>query len=302
MAARKSCTHLTWAEAKAKVGDGKQGKSGKKTITKNVPHGKILADKIITKQQPSEKDKIADRQAARKARKDEERAKKIEERRREEKEQQRLEAVVKPYEQSLERMTALSEKIQKEMQTEGVSETIYDLDVLRTIAECKQSQLDELMALEAMFTDEEFRISEWCDLENLRKKIEEHDEADETSLRSIAQHPPVSFTFQTAVDNDEAGRSLVAHLLMKVQFPNLYPLKDEKPSFVVSYFMVTDQTTVCNANKPLESLGCLDESNLIDAIDGEAENLLPYPCIYEIASTWLPENLFSKFITIAETT
>lgn len=296
MAARKSCTHLTWAEAKAKVGDGK-GKGGKKTVTKSVSHGKLLADKIIMKQQPSEKDKIADRQAARRARKDEERAKKLEERRREEKEQQRLEDVVKPHEQSFERMTALSAKMQTKKPKDVINETNYEFDVLKKIAECKQSQLDEIMALEAMFTDEEFTISEGCDLDGLRKNIEEFDETDKVYLRSIARHPPVSFTLQMTID-DDPGSDLTAHMLMSVEFPNLYPLDYAKPSFMVSYFMVTDKTTVCNANKPLESLGFLEESNLTDAIHTEVETLLPYPCIYEIASTWLPENLFSKFITI----
>mmetsp|Transcript_45277 Transcript_45277/g.109601 ORF Transcript_45277/g.109601 Transcript_45277/m.109601 type:complete len:255 (+) Transcript_45277:3027-3791(+) len=250
------------------------------------------------KQQPSGKDKISDRQAARRARKEEERVKKIEEKRREEKEQQKLADVVKPHEQSLERMVALSKKIQQEKQKDSIGETNYnEVANLKTIAECKQSQLDEIMALEAMCTDEEFRISEGCELDNLRNKMEELDESDETALRSIARHPSISFTLQMTIE-DEAERDMVAHVLMSLEFPNLYPLDDAKPRFKVSYFMVTDTSAVCNANKPLESLGFLDESNLIDSIDSEAETLLPYPCVYEITSTWLPENLFSKFITM----
>ncbi|CAJ1949857.1 unnamed protein product [Cylindrotheca closterium] len=301
MAARKSCTHLTWSEAKAKSGEG-NGKGGKKTVAKNVSHGKILADKIIMKQQPSKQNKISDRQAARKARKEEERAKKIEEKRREEKEQQLLQAVVKPHHQSLERMrmtaSALSKKIQQEKPKEAREEFNYnEIDILKTIADCKQSQLDEILALEAMCTNDEFRISEGCELENLRNKMEALDETDETSLRSIARHPPISFTLQMTVE-DEAPYDLAAHVLMSLEFPNLYPLDGAKPRFKVLYFMITDKTAVCNANKPLESLGFLDESNLIDCIESEVETLLPYPCVYEITSTWLPDNLFSKFITM----
>lgn len=297
MAARKSCTHLTWSEAKANVGEGKIKKGNKKPVlAKN--HANLLAEKIIQKQQPSESNKISDRQAARRARKEEERLKKIEEKRREEKEQQQQEAVVKPHEQSLERMVAMSKKIQQETQKYSVEEINCNvIDVLKAIAECKQSQLDEIMALEAIFTDEEFHISECCELDILRNKMEELDESDETSLRSIARHPPISFTLQMTID-DKASSDFVAHVLISLEFPNQYPLEGAKPHFKVSYFMVTDKTAVYSANKPLESLGFLDESNLIDSIDREAEMLLPYPCVYEITSTWLPGNLFSKYITM----
>ncbi|KAL3945689.1 MAG: hypothetical protein SGBAC_000257 [Bacillariaceae sp.] len=266
MAARNSCTKITWSEAKAKVGEGK-GKGGKKVVPKNVSHGKILADKIISKQQPSENVKISNRQAARRARKDEELAKKIEEKRREEKTLQQLQAVVKPHEQSLERMASLSKQIQREKKEEPIEEkNSFGIDLLKKIAACKQSQLDEIMALEAMCTEEEFHVSEGCELDNLRNKIEELEESDEASLRSIARHPPISFTLQIVIE-DEAPPDLVAHVLMSVVFPNSYPLDDAKPRFKVSYFFVTDKKAVCNANKPLESLGFLDESNLNDSID-----------------------------------
>ena len=127
--------------------------------------------------------------------------------------------------------------------------------------------------------------------------MDDFDESDETCLRSIARHPPVAFSLKVTVENEEAS-DVVAHMLVHIQFPNLYPMEEAVPRFKVAYFMVTDKTTICSSNKPLESLAFLDESRLLDAIATEAESLLPYPCVYEIISTWLPENLFSRFVTM----
>jgi hypothetical protein len=299
MASKKSCTHMTWAEAKGKVGESKGAAGGKKNAAKKSSHDKILTDKIIAKgSNQSEKVRIADRQAARTARKDEERAKMLEEKRREEKEQQRLEQVVKPHEQAMEKMAALARERQQRIQNQTHGSNSYTLDELKEIAECKQSQLDEILALEAIFMDTEtFLVSRACQLDDLREKIEALDDSDETCLRSIARHPPITFTLQLTID-DPDGDDLVANILLDIALPPLYPLKDPSPKFEVAYFMITDKTMICSANKPLEALGYLEESNLIDAINAEAQMLLPDPCIYEISSTWLSESIFPKFITM----
>ena len=90
MAARKSCTKLTWAEAKAKVGGsnpkGGGGKKDKQPKGGNT-HDKMLAAKIITKNlNVSQGEQIANRQAAKMAKKDLERAAYLEQKRQEEKE------------------------------------------------------------------------------------------------------------------------------------------------------------------------------------------------------------------------
>lgn len=298
MAARKSCTHMTWSEAKAKAGDN--GGGGKKKVAKKVPHDKILADKIIAKgTNQSEKDRIAGRQAARRARKDEERAILLEEKRREEKEKQRLEQVVKPHEQAIEKMAELAREQQRRKHNEGNTINSSSLSQLQEIAECKQIQLDELLALEAIFMDTEtFLVAEECQLDELREKMDALDDSDGLSLKAIARHPPVSFKLQHTIDDPDGG-DLVANILLHVELPALYPLKENvAPKFEIVFFMLTDKTMVCSANKPLESLGYLEESRFMDSIKAEAQMLLPDPCIYELSSTWLPENIFGKFISM----
>eukprot|EP00980_Cylindrotheca_fusiformis_P011416 scaffold2644_cov129-Cylindrotheca_fusiformis.AAC.6 len=299
MAARKSCTHMTWSEAKAKSGEGKAG--GKKKAAKKVSHDKLLADKIIAKgNNQSESDRIAGRQAARRARKDEERAKILEEKRMAEKEQQRQEQVVKPYEQAAEKMASLAREHRQRMQAGATDEhSSYAFEDLKEIAECKQIQLDEILALEAIFMDTEaFQMAEACQIDELREKMNAFDDSDDVSLRSIARHPPIAFSLQHTID-DPDGSDLVANMLLHVELPPFYPLKQRAaPNFEIGYFMLTDKTMVCSANKPLETLGFLEESSFIDAIKAEAQMLLPDPCIYELSSAWPQDQLFEKFISM----
>ena len=49
MAARKSCTHMTWAQAKSKSGGGDHDRSRKKKTIIQVTHGQALTAKIVRK-------------------------------------------------------------------------------------------------------------------------------------------------------------------------------------------------------------------------------------------------------------
>jgi hypothetical protein len=170
------------------------------------------------------------------------------------------------------------------------------LSDMKQIAECKQMQLDEIMALEAIFADtEEFLVSEASSSEDLREKMEEYrmDEEKEVLLRSVAEHPPVSLYLQLAIDGDS---DLVAYVLLHVTYPPLYPLGGSTPYYEIDYFMVTDQTAVCSADKPLESLAYLEETALRDALKTESGQILPDPCVYEVAVSWLTDNLFDFVI------
>lgn len=266
---------------------------------KKVSHDKILAEKIIAKSgNLPEKDKVADRQAARRARKDEERARKIEEKRREEKELERLEQVVKPHEQSKEKMSELAMQRQHQRVEVDDGYQTQSIEELRGIAECKQIQLDEMLALDAIFMGTEtFQYLENSKLENLRQSLEDIDHSDAVALRSISSHSPIAFTLQITVDDPDGG-DLVAHLLLYVELPPTYPLRKAPPKFEVAYFMLTDKTMVCTANKPLETLGYLEESKFLEGLEAESKILLPDPCIYEITSSWLPEVLFSEYISM----
>ena len=297
MAARKSCTHLTWAEAKAKVG-GSSGGKVKKPAPK-TSHDKILAAKIIQKNGQSEQDKIADRQAARRARRDEERAKVREEKRKEEREQQLLEQIVRPSDQAREKMAELARQLQFKTEiSKKDAPTGLGMSELTTIAECKQIQLDEMMALEAIYMGTDtFLVSTQCQLEELQEKMEQLDWDDETALRAVAQHSPIYFSLQLTIDNPDDGGH-VASLLLGVELPALYPSQEVPPTLKVEYFMLTDKNMVCSANKPLTSLGYLLQPNFDDAIQAEARAIVPDPCIYELADTWLTENLFNEYIVV----
>jgi len=333
MASRKSCTHMTWSEAKSKSGMG--GVDKKKIIqTKNVSHDKILAAKIISKNKQPEKDMISGRQAARRARRDGERAAYLEKERQFEKERRRVQDVVQPYKQARKRMSQLATNIKnstpannKMEETTTTTKQHHDLSLLQTMAESKQMQVEELFALEAIHgaNDEvinaendntnnnnepftTFLISDSCRFEELRNLFEEGggiegggEEDNEENIRKVANHPLLSFTMQLSVENPNDD-NLVASLLLKVTLPVLYPLSpeiDQVPEFSVEYFVLTDKNTVCNSNKPIDesSLGYLRSKELLqNAMSNEAIQILPDPCVYEITSTWIEENLFEKFV------
>ena len=60
-----------------------------------------------------------------------------------------------------------------------------------------------------------------------------------------------------------------------------------------TYVMVTDKNEYCSSDKPLESLAFLDVTKLQQDMSQHAhEELIPYPCVYEMTITWLSEHIF----------
>jgi hypothetical protein len=302
MAARKSCTKLTWDEAKAKVGINNTA-TKKKPIPKFLNHGDALTAKVIAKNVSSQPELSQHKSLLKKARREEERAAAAAAKREEDRERERAEQVVKPHEQARERMKelALQQSALQKAAAFLAAETILNSDIdlleMKQISDCKQMQLDEIMALEAIFADtEELLVSEASNVEELREKIDEYqlDEEKEVLLRSITEHPQVSLYLQQTIEGDG---DLVASVLLHVIYPPLYPLGGSTPHFQIAYFMVTNRAAVCSADKPLESLAYLEETTLRDALKTESGHILPDPCVYEVGVSWLSENLFD-FVTM----
>lgn len=105
MAAHKSCTHLTWAEAKARTG---QQVTAKKNKQSKQDHGALLAAKVIAKHGGGSSDKNAvDARKLEKAyRKQEEKITRKAAERQQQVQEQRLAALqqVRPFEKAQERL------------------------------------------------------------------------------------------------------------------------------------------------------------------------------------------------------
>ena len=298
MAARKSCTKLTWDEAKAKVGGSNANTDKRKPAPKNINHGDALTAKVIAKHGASQQEISQQKSLSKKTRRDQERALAAASRREEERERERADQVVKPHEQARRRLKELALQLAAlSPETSTITTRDVSLSDLKRIAECKQIQLDEIVALEAIFTDtEEFLVSEASNLEDLRRKIEDYqmNEEKELLLRTLAEHPPLSFYIQLTINS---SIDLVASVLLHVTYPQLYPLGGSTPHYEIDYFMVTDRTAICSADKPLESLAYLEATGLRDALNTESGQILPDPCVYEVAVSWLSDNLFD-FVAI----
>ena len=309
MAARKSCTHLTWADAK-KVG-GSNGAGGKKIIPKNTDHGKALTAKVIAKN-TSQSDISNKKTLQRRERRDEEIAAAAAAKRAEEREIQRLERLVKPFEQANERMIELAKKLQQEqVSVSEIDMSNYSIADMQKVAECRELQLNEIMGLEAIYADtHELLVSRSSDLETLQQYIEnwQMDDDNEQTLEVILRHPPSSFTIQLTVDgacesdggNDDMNTmNITALLLLRVTLPALYPFDENSvPVFDFEYFIATDRDAVCNPDKSIETLAHLEEYKLKDALKEEAKQILPDPCVYEVVTSWLIERLFD-FVTLS---
>lgn len=169
------------------------------------------------------------------------------------------------------------------------------------IALCREMQLDEIEALDAIYTgSDEYRIREDANVELLRSKIGEWQESsDEAILNDIMQHPPLSFTLELNIqdENDVLAASSagigdpVATILLQVVLPLAYP-ESALPHIEVAYFAVTDRSAQINADKALESLVHLEEERLLQELREQARQIVPMPCIYELAATWLTDHLF----------
>mmetsp|Transcript_21267 Transcript_21267/g.43739 ORF Transcript_21267/g.43739 Transcript_21267/m.43739 type:complete len:301 (+) Transcript_21267:81-983(+) len=299
MAARKSCTKMTWAEAKNKCGEGggsKNPHSAKLKLSQQPNHGKLLAAKIIAKQGSTD-DRIKDRQAARMARKDQLRQEQLDAQRELEKEQKKLDSMVKPHETARHKRKEFEEqfheKLAKNNDTTTDDSSGGDPDI---VCESKQLQLDEILALEAIYSDQDvLRVSAASRMEELQEKLEAFQE-DDSNATSVLEHPALSYTLARSIDHPEDD-DVVAHLLLHVLYPSIYPL-ETTPKLDLVYCVVTKKSLLVRDNKPLESLGFLNEQGLLVAMNDEAqESLLGMPSVYELADTWLTEHFF-EFIEL----
>ena len=318
MAARKSCTHLTWAEAKQKSGiggggDGKIKKKNKEHLRK-LDHGQVLAAKIIAKQGGG--GAVQDRKLQKAHRKLEEKAAALAAQREQERALKRLESLqeVQRFQQAQEKLQQLMDQLREndtnDLPTSGSEWSAIDWDninhdddeTLTKLVECRQMQLDEVMALQAMIPEEDFIISTASELSKLQEYLERLNEGDVAAREFVAKHPPISFYIRLQIDDhraDQVDSNLNALLLVRVTLPPLYLNPDgdsQIPIWEFPHVMVTDKDELCSADKPLESLAWLDTVRVQESLSRlAAEELLPYPAVYETTVTWLSEHVFDVF-------
>ena len=310
MAARKSCTHLTWAEAKSKVGGSST--SSKKPIPKKVDHASALTAKVIAKNSVSATDISKERTLLKRAKRDEERALAAAERRAEEKRREQAERIVKPFDLGKQRMIELADRLQKDTTYADCSEYDSGAAELQQLVEYIELQVNEVLGLEAIYnshhddgddtTNKELRIDESARFEELQGLIEQWqmDPENESLCKEIVQHPPLSFTIQLvidgAVDNDGNEKiDLVSLVLLRVSLPVLYPSEEHSfalPKFDIEYFLCTHREMEYPPDKPLESLAFLDEEGLRGTLNEAVQQLLPDPCVYMVITECLMMRLF----------
>ena len=230
------------------------------------------------------------------------------------------------------RMTALAAKLQ-EMSMEPTATasppppaaaTDASVEELRTLVECRRSQLQELELLEAMFIDE-LLFNDPAGVAALRELVEaldDDDDDDPEALRAVAMHPPLGFTLQMTVpdsrapvdevssaeggaDGGEGGSSdgtkpeqrlKVASLLLRVGFPPSYPTQGTPPLLFIEDVMIVDADAELASDKTLQTLATLEEDRLIAAMTAQAAEHQPDPCIFEMA-TWATEHAF-EFVRV----
>lgn len=326
MAARKSCTHLTWAEAKSNSKVGGSSSSKKPLVPKKIDHGKALTAKVIAKNGASRDDISKEKTLMKRAKRGEERAAAAALKRAEEKERQRREMMVKPFDVARDRVIAIADELQKnciDVRKEedgsgknGRQQQIIGKEDQQMVAECREMQVNELLGLDAIYnTDDgedankEMRIANSADFESLQQRVEQWqiDPENEALLENVANHPHLSFTIQITVDGtirddhfaDKGEVELTSIMLLRVTLPPLYPLgeisgaaNNTLPTFDVEFFCCTEREMECTPDKPLESLAHLDESGLKESLAEEAMQIFPDPCVYMVVTACLMERLF----------
>ena len=319
MAARNSCTKLTWGDAKNKCGVGKN-KAGNK-IQQRETHGKLLAAKIISKGGPDTDTKIKNRQAAKTAKKDQKLQEELNRQHEIKKEQQRLEDFVRPNEKAMEKMKEIEldfhQRNNSSNNNSNNNSNNYIKDCTTTnnqnndddddnddnddrrniLCESKQLQLDEVLALHAIYDDTEtIKISDASNLDELQIKLDDwQNDPDQKILQqSVIDHPIIIFTMKRSMEDEEDDdNDWVAHILINIMYQNDYPLEVTPPKIQITWFTLTKKSLITSSNKPLESLGVLDEIKLIQSMSDYAQEfLLGMPSVYELLDTWLSEHLF----------
>ncbi len=109
---------------------------------------------------------------------------------------------------------------------------------------------------------------------------------------AIVQHPTLIYTLKRSIEDPEDD-DWIAHMLLQVVYPPNYPLESTPPTFKIRWCFITKKSLVVSSNKPLESMGALDEGGMLKSMADEArESLLGMPVVYELLDTWLSEHLF----------
>lgn len=304
MAARKSCTHLTWAEAKSKCGISSGGAKKNKEFLRKQDHGQLQAQKIISKHGGDESE---NRKLLKAYRKLDEKSAALAAQREKEREEKRAAAVqeVRPYDRAKQKCYELLQKLRAEdsctsFQSCESSNEPTDGALLTKRLECRRLQMDEIIALEALLAAEDFALSSFTDLTELQEILDECAK-DHRNAGKIAKENDVSFFILLDVDDTLHGSEEDFHLnclmILQITLPPYYLNSDEEPSEVPLWsfrqVIVTDKNSFCSADKPLESLAWLDEERIKEAMSEFARNeLLPYPCVYEVAFNWLSEHVF----------
>ena len=303
MAARKSCTHMTWAQAKSKSGGGDHDRSRKKKTIIQVTHGQALTAKIVRKHSaPPEFTQTE----LRRARKQEEKALALADKISGEREAERREResrTVCPLDVALGQVEGEALRRQKR-QTSADTDAAGDggRGMSRSeIAQCREMQLDEIEALDAIYAgSDEYRLRDDANVELLRSNMDAWQETgDEAVLDDIVQHPLLAFTLRLSIEDENdvlnAGSAgigdPVATALLEVVLPAAYP-EAALPRLAIAYFAVTDRAAQISADKALESLVHLEEERLVQELREEARRMVPMPCVYELATTWLTEHVF----------
>jgi hypothetical protein len=320
MAARKSCTHLTWADAKASVG----GDSGIKKKKGEKPKKLSHVEKIIAKNGQTKEDQALARSFQKQERRQEEKLAAIAEKRAQERQRQLEIPKVKPSEQARRKIAEMAAKLAAEAGRQTLIELPSTGDMhlaeLKAIAHSKEIQLSEIFALEAIYADtDEFRVCDASQVDQLQEALENYqmDEENEDFLRSVVGHAPQTILLQLNI-NDEDQRigdgevELVVSVLLRATLPPTYPIGDStstpgksssplasNPLFGIEYFCCTDRNEIVNADKPLETMAHLDEAKLLEYLQMKVLEILPDPCIYEVVTS-LSENIFD-FLDLSAT-
>lgn len=305
---------MTWSEAKEKSGQGTKYEQGKKKNVVQVNHAQALTAKIVRKNTSAPE---FTKTELRRANKREEKRVALANKMADQRLAERLEResrTVCPLDMAKEQMATEAKKWQSTLslllKDNGGGDVDggpgCELDSVQ-LAQCREMQLDEIAALEAIYADtDEFLLGANVDVDGLRAKVDEwqdggggsSDDGEGTPLSYILQHPPLNFGLQLVIEDEHnqlgEGMDLVATLLLYIVLPSSYP-ESGLPRMTVAYVAVSDRSVQMASDKAYESLAHLEEERLIRELMEQAREILPMPCVYELAATWLTEHLFEYF-------